>query len=76
VHGSGREILDFAKKFINFWFIFFEVPVKSLKSPVGVTSGSAAKTQHATVTAQNTGVIQVSPAPFGTCVPLLNLYLT
>jgi hypothetical protein len=62
VYETGREILDFAKKIYYFLVQLFEVPVKSLKSPVGVTSGSAAKTQHATVTAQNTSVIQVSLA--------------
>jgi hypothetical protein len=76
VHETGREVIGVSK---IYWLLlqFFEVPVKSLKSPVGVTSSSAssnAKTQQTTVTAQNTTVIQVSLALFGTYVPLIYLY--
>jgi hypothetical protein len=76
VHETGREILDVPK---FYWLLvqLSEVPVKSLKPAVGVTSSSAssnAKTQQTTVTAQNTTIIQVSLAPFVTYVPLRHLY--
>jgi hypothetical protein len=49
---------------------FFEVPVKSLKSPVGASSSgattSAASPTKTQAASQNTTVIQVSTEMFGT----------